>query len=74
VPDVRLSVLDPAAGQLRLPPDGPHLVLSGPGEASLACGTEHRTIRRWESVYVAPGEPACAVSGTGQVFIVSTNL
>ncbi|HEX8306473.1 MAG TPA: mannose-6-phosphate isomerase, class I [Jatrophihabitans sp.] len=74
VPDFRLSVLDPAAGQLRLPPDGPHLVLSGPGEASLACGTEDRTIRRWESVYVAPGEPACAVSGTGQVFIVSTNL
>jgi mannose-6-phosphate isomerase len=74
VPDFRLSVLDPAAGQVRLPPEGPHLVLSGQGEASLVCGTERRTIQRWESVYVAPGEPACTVSGTGQVFVASTNL
>lgn len=74
VPDFRLSVLDPAAGQVRLPSDGPHLVLSGDGEASLACGPQRRTIRRWHSVYVAPGEPACAVSGTGQVFVASTNL
>jgi mannose-6-phosphate isomerase class I len=80
VPDFRLtvldfSVLDTAAGQVRLlPSDGPHLVLSGDGEASLTCGTERRRIQRWESVYVAPGEPGCTVSGTGQVFVASTNL
>jgi mannose-6-phosphate isomerase len=74
VPDFRLSVLEPAAGEVRLPAGGPHLVLSGPGEASLACGTEHRRIRPWESVYVAPGEPACTVSGTDRIFVASTNL
>jgi mannose-6-phosphate isomerase len=75
VPDFRLTVLEPAAGRVQLlPSDGPHLVLSGEGGASLTCGTERRRIQRWESVYVAPGEPACSVSGTGEVFVASTNL
>ncbi len=80
VPDFRLTVLDfsagaaGAAGAVRLPADGPHLVLSGDGAATVECGPERRTIRRWQSVFVAAGEPACAVSGNGQVFVASTNL
>lgn len=75
VPDFRLSVLEPAAGEVALlPSESPHLVLSGDGQALLACGAERRTLQRWHSVYIAPGEPACTVSGTGQVFVASTNL
>jgi mannose-6-phosphate isomerase len=77
VPDFRLSVLDLdlAAGPVRLlPADGPHLVLSGEGQVTVDCGTDSRTIRRWESVYVAPGEAACALSGNGQVFVANTDL
>ena len=74
VPDFRLTVLEPAAGPVRLPAEGPHLVLSGDGETSLTCGSERRRVQRWESVYVAPGEPACTVEATGQVFVTSTNL
>ncbi|MEO6502144.1 MAG: mannose-6-phosphate isomerase, class I [Jatrophihabitantaceae bacterium] len=81
VPDFRLSVLDLAAHTPEetdpvplLPADGPHLVLSGDGPVTVECGSERRTIRRWESVYVAPGEPACVVSGAGQVFVATTNL
>ena len=75
VPDFRLTVLDLAAGPVRLlPADGPHLVLSGQDPVTVDCGTHIRTIRRWESVYIAPGEAACAVSGNGQVFVANTNL
>jgi mannose-6-phosphate isomerase len=75
VPDFRLSVLDLSVEAVRLlPADGPHLVLSGDGPVTLDCGPERRTIRRWESVYLAPGETACTVSGSGQVFVASTNL
>jgi mannose-6-phosphate isomerase len=75
VPDFRLSVLELAAGAVCLQPaDGPHLVLSGDGPVTVECGPECRTISRWESVYVAPGEPACTLSGSGQVFIAGTNL
>ncbi|MEO7261464.1 MAG: mannose-6-phosphate isomerase, class I [Jatrophihabitantaceae bacterium] len=75
VPDFRLSVLDLSAGAVRLlPADGPHLVLSGNGPVTLDCESECRTIRRWESVYLAPGEPACVVSGSGEAFVASTNL
>ncbi|HEY0167808.1 MAG TPA: mannose-6-phosphate isomerase, class I [Jatrophihabitans sp.] len=81
VPDFRLSVLDlvasthEASAAVRLlPADGPHLVLSGAGEVTVDCGAECRTIRRWESLYVAPGAPACTVSGNGQAFVASVNL
>lgn len=75
VPDFRLTVLELAAGPVRLlPADGPHLVLSGQGPVTVDCGPHSRTLRRWESVYVGPGEAPCAVSGNGQVFVANTNL
>jgi mannose-6-phosphate isomerase len=75
VSDFRLSVLEPAAGTVPLQPaGGPHLVLSGDEPVRLECGSESRTIRRWESVYVVPGEFPCTVSGRGPVFVASTNL
>jgi mannose-6-phosphate isomerase len=74
VPDFLLTVLDPAAGPVQLPADAPQLVLSGEGQAILTCGTEHRTLQPWESIYIAAGQLACTVRGTGRVFVASTNL
>jgi len=75
VPDFRLTVLDLTAEAAPLLPAGAgHLVLSGDGPVTVDCGPRSRVLRRWESVYVAPGEAACAVSGSGRAFVASTNL
>ncbi|MDQ1741758.1 MAG: mannose-6-phosphate isomerase [Pseudonocardiales bacterium] len=75
VPDFRLSVLELTAGAVRLlPAGGPHLLLSGDGPVRVRCGPQDRTLRRWESVYIAPGDRACTVSGTGPAYVASTNL
>lgn len=75
VPDFRLSVFDLEAGPAQLlPGDGPHLVLSGEGPVTLSCGPERRRIQRWDSVFVAPGAPVCTATGTGSMFVVSTDL
>jgi mannose-6-phosphate isomerase len=75
VSDFKLSVLDLAAGPVQLlPSDGPHLVLGGANPATLSCAGQRRQLKRWEAVFVAPGEPACTVTGTAPIFVVSTNL
>ncbi len=75
VPDFRLSVLELSDTPVPLEPaDGPRLLLSGPGPVTVRCGARPRTLRRWESVFIAPGEPACTVSGTGRAFVAGTNL
>ncbi|HST47422.1 MAG TPA: mannose-6-phosphate isomerase, class I [Jatrophihabitans sp.] len=75
VPDFRLSVLELSGAAVPLEPaDGPQLLLSGAGPVTVRCGAERRTLRRWESVYIAPGDPACSVSGSGRAFVAATNL
>ncbi|MBV9821687.1 MAG: hypothetical protein JO144_05535, partial [Actinobacteria bacterium] len=75
VPDFRLTVLELSAAEQSLrPADGPQLLLAGSGSATVICGSERRTLRPWESLYVTPGEPPCTVSGTGQAFVAATNL
>ena len=76
VPDFRLSVLDLSAsdGVALLPADGPHLLLSGEGPVRVRSGREDRTLQRWDSVYITPGQPVCTVSGSGRAYVASTNL
>jgi mannose-6-phosphate isomerase len=76
VPDFRLSVLDlTASGAVELQPaDGPHLLLSGDGPVRVRCGAEDRSLQRWDSVYITPGQPVCTVSGSGRAYVASTNL
>ena len=75
MPDFKLSVLDLAAGRVLLEPaDLPYLVLSTQSPLTLTCGAERRTLRRWESAYVAPGVHGCTASGTGTAFAASTNV
>lgn len=74
VPDFRLTVLELTAAPVRLlPADGPYLLLGGDGAVRVRCGPEDRTLRPWDSVYLAPGEPACTVSGSGRAYLAGTN-
>jgi len=75
VPDFRLTVLELAAAPVQLlPADGPYLLLGGDGPVRVRCGPEDRTLRPWDSVYLAPGEPACTVSGSGRAYLAGTDL
>ncbi len=73
-PDFRLSVLELGAGDVELSGDRPHLVLSTESPVTLCCGPQVKTVRGWNSVFLAPGEQSCTVSGVGTVFVASTNL
>jgi len=75
VPDFRLSVLELSDVPVALEPaDQPQLLLAGAGRVTVSCGSERRILRRWESVFIAAGEPASTVVGSGQAYLATTNL
>jgi mannose-6-phosphate isomerase len=73
VPDFELAVVTPATGIARFAPQGESILLCIDGDCTVTGATGNRVLRRGESVYATAEEGELGFSGTGTVFVATTN-
>ncbi|MDQ1731438.1 MAG: mannose-6-phosphate isomerase [Pseudonocardiales bacterium] len=74
VSDFLLSRLTPAAGEVILAADRPHLLIVTEGSVVLAADGQSQEASRGSAVFVAAGQSPVTVSGSGLAFAATVNL
>ncbi len=73
VPDFELAVVRPPSEPARFSPSGESILLCTEGEILVVGATTEHRLERGKSVYVSADENELAFSGSGTVFVATTN-